>query len=434
MLWLALADNPSPGSQKPPEDGPERPAEPPPRGSLFTDVTDGEELLQSSDLDAIDASMQRAGGINQTVDDGSELESLAEEPDEVEDDAVDDAAAEASMAYVESHGEDGPPPAEPVLAGPLEWLVPWVISLAAHAALVIAAIFIVWSVQKVLQDEEIVVPIVTLSETPGPPLEVQVAQRVETEAATPAPVPAPTPTPVESDIALDLEMPGLGEPAAVAPPSFELSLNDAAEFDTNFFGSGGNAKNIVFVIEADGSIISDYPQIVDELAKSVRALSPKQKFTVIVFDGEGVKEVPPSGLKRADADAKASSIKWLRPESGNVETRRTGDPVKALQLAFRRKPELIFLLSQNLYNPGMGQYEIERDTIIDAVKKGARTNIVINTIQFNDVRDPTVSDDPQSGKPLISLLEEIAQITGGEYLQVTTNAPPANTFPATDFQ
>lgn len=438
MIWFGFADNPPPPpSPRPDEDSAPRPEEgvtPAERESLFTDLADDDEqMLRPSDLDAIDESMNRARqavDVPPTNEDLSEAIELAED-EEAEDDAVEDAAADASIAFVESHGEDGPPVAEPEPEGPVEWLVPWVISLAAHAGLVIAAVFIVWSVQQAFVEEDVIVPIVTLSETPGPPLEVQVAERVETPTETMAPVPAPTPTPMEADLELDLALPGLGEPVAAEAPSFELTIDDAAEFDTNFYGSGGNAKKIVFVLEADGSIISDYPQIVDELARSLRDLSEKQEFSVVVFDGtlgrngEPIaREVPPSGLKRATADAKAKTIQWLRPASGNVETRRTGDPIMALKIAFSRRPELIFLLSQNLYNPGRGKYELERGEILDAVKRGARGNVVVNTIQFNNTADAAGTIDPQTGQPRPTLLEEIAQITGGEYLKVVTNSLP----------
>lgn len=423
MFWLGFAENSPPSGEDPPDVGPSK--------SLFTDADD-DELLDASDLDAIDESMQRAGGVKPgaPAEDYEPDETPLDEPEE--DDAIDPAAADASIAFVEAHGVDGPPPAEDEPDSPMVWLVPWVISLLAHAGLVIVAIFVVWSVQKVLDDEQVVVPLVTLSDTPGTPLEVEVVQRVETQTPTVAAPPTPEPTPLELDLELDLELPGLGEPAAASAPSFELSLNDAAEFDTNFFGSGGNAKNIVFVVEADGSIISDYPQIVSELAISLRDMSEKQRFSVVVFDGDGTKEVPPRGLKRATADAKGQTISWLR-DTSNVRTRGSGDVTDALKRAFRVKPDLIFLLSQNLYNPGRGEFEIQRDLIIDAVTKNSR-GIVINTIEFNDLDrlafkkdgkgEFVTDDDGNRIKVRKTLMEEIAHMTGGEYLAVTTNVLP----------
>ncbi|MEM9914069.1 MAG: hypothetical protein AAF911_03815 [Planctomycetota bacterium] len=435
MLWLGFADNPPPEFDPPPSEPPESeppesepsepsspPADPPtPPKSLFVDAED-DELLDASDLDAIDESMQRAGrGVPQAMADpaaGLE-ENNSDEADE--EDAVDPAVADASIAFIESHGEDGPPVVEDEPDGAMVWLVPWAISLLAHAGLVIVAVFVVWSVQQVLDDDEVIVPLVTLSDTPGTPLEVEVVQRLETQTPAMAAPPVPEPVPMELELELDLAMPGIGEPMAAETPSFELNLNDAAEFDTNFFGSGGNAKNIVFVLEADGSIISDYPQIVNELARSLRDMSEKQRFSVIVFDGQDTKEVPPRGLKRATADAKAQTIQWLR-DPGNVETRKTGDPIKAMERAFRLKPELIFLLSQNLYNPGRSQYELERGEILDAVTRGSRGGIVVNTIEFNDL--DRLAFDSDGNKIRATLMEEIAELTGGEYLAVTTNVIP----------
>lgn len=421
MFWLGFADN-SPPPELPPEPPSDSHPEPEEPKSLFTDADD-DDLLDAADLDAIDESMQRAGRLAPAKSPAPDLalDEIDDTPDE--DDAVDQAAADASIAFVEAHGDDGPPPAEDEPDSPMVWLVPWVISLAAHAALVIIAVFVVWSVQQVLDDDEVIVPLVTLSDTPGTPLEVEVVQRLETQTPAMAAPPTPEPTPMELDLELDLAMPGLGEPMSAEAPSFELNLNDAAEFDTNFFGSGGNAKNIVFVVEADGSIISDYPQIVDELAKSLRDMNEKQRFSVIVFDGEDTKEVPPRGLKRATADAKGQTIKWLR-NTRNVQNMGSGDAVKAMKRAFTLKPDLIFLLSQNLYNPGRGKYEVERSEVLDAVERGSRNNVVVNTIQFNDVEDRAGLIDPATGQQRLSLLAEVARMTGGEYLTVTTNALP----------
>ncbi|MEM1110140.1 MAG: hypothetical protein AAGH99_15750 [Planctomycetota bacterium] len=428
MLWLGFAESHppdprnSPGSSEPQEGKASDDGSPP---SLFTDAAD-DEWLEASDLDAIDQSMQRAGGLDAaSANDGDDSAPRTPGEPGTPEDAVDPAAAEASLAFVEAHGGEAPPVAERKPESPLVKAVPWAISLAAHAALIVVAVFVVWSVRQVLSDDEIVVPLVSLSDNPGTPLEIETVQRLETQTPTQAAPPAPDPTPLEVDLALDLELPGLGEPLAAEAPSFEVSPQDAAPFETNFFGSGGNAKNIVFVLEADGSIISDYPEIVDELAKSLRDMSEKQRFSVVVFDGKGTKEPPPRGMKRATADAKAQTLKWLRPASGNIVNAGSGDVIDALNRAFRYKPELIFLLSQNLYGRPGTVYENNRADILTAVDRGLRNRTVINTIQFNDVADRAGLIDPTTGQRRPSLMAEIAQRSGGEYLTVTTNALPA---------
>ena len=423
MIWMGFANQPGPTPPDPPpeSDGAagDPPAEvrptPPARpASFFTDeaIAD-DESLHSSDLEELDLPKPRVSG-----DEG--FVPGEEEDAQALDDAVDPAAAEASLAYVSEHEDDGLPDPEPPPT-PVEWIVPWIISLAAHAALILVAIFVVWSVREALQDDKVIIPVVSLSETPGAPLEVKVQERVETPTAAAAPAPAPAPTPLENDLDLDLDLtlPGVGEPLAPAP-TFELAIDDAAQFQTDFMGSGGNAKNIIFVLEADGSIIADYPQIVSELATTLRGMSEKQKFSVIVFDGQGVKEVPPAGLRRATADTKAKAIAWLR-DTRNVQNMGSGDAVKAIQLAFKRRPELIFLLSQNLYNPGRGKYELQREEILDAVRDAPRKNLAVNTIEFNDIDRLAV--DAQGNKVRMTLLEEIAHLTGGQYIWKVTNAP-----------
>ncbi|MEM8739486.1 MAG: hypothetical protein AAGG38_13565 [Planctomycetota bacterium] len=370
-----------------------------------------EEVLAPADLAELGSD---AGPTAETAA-GVEAEARGVQEEGSGDDAVDPAAAAAARASA--------PPAGPAEAGGAR-AVPWLISLLAHAVLILVSFFVVWSVKQVFDDDEVVVPLVRLSETPGArPLVVTPRQRLDTPPPTAAAVPAPPPTPEASplDIEIDLELPAMGDPSLSAAPSFELTLADAAEFDTEFFGSGGNARDIVFVLEADGSIIADYPQIVAELAESLRSLSPKQRFSVIVFDGQGTKEVPPRGLKRATGDAIGGTLRWLRPEAGNVENFGPGEPVPALERAFELRPELIFLLSQNLYNPGRGPYERQRAAILEAVQSRARRRAVINTLEFNDL--DRLALDAQGNKVRATLLEEIAQRTGGEYLWLVTNEP-----------
>ena len=289
--------------------------------------------------------------------------------------------------------------------------MPWIISLSAHLALTGTAVFVVWSVQEALSDDEVVIPLVSLSETPGAPLDVQVQQRVETTTATAAPTPAPAPTPLEADLELDLALPGLGEPVFDAP-TFELNLDDAAQFDTNFYGNGGNAKNIVYVVDASGSLVDIFPYVRGELQNSISKLSPKQKFTVIFFTGgdtpgedSKVVEVQPRGMKTATADMKLKIKKWIG-NSKNLSARSSGNPVDAITKAFSYRPDLIYLLSDNI--TGRRQYEIDQEDLVAQIKQMNRGAIKINTIQF-------VYPDQLEKSKGIGTLELIAQETGGKY-------------------
>lgn len=302
-------------------------------------------------------------------------------------------------------------------AGAGSALIPWLISIGAHLAMLPPAVFVAWSVQTLRDESKEVIPLVSLSDTPADALETETLERLEPVAVeTPASAPeTPAPEATDAELLLDAALPGLGDPLAAAP-SFDLSVSDTPQTEVQFMGSGGNARTIVFVLEADGSIISDYPEIVNNLARTLREMTEKQMFSVIVFDGERVKEVPPAGLRTASPAAKAATIAWLR-NTTNVKNSGTGDVIPALKLAARLRPELVFLLSQNLYNPGRREYEKERSEILEAVK-ALPSNMAINTIEFNQV-------DPLAGNGRTSLMEEIARLSnGGKWNFVQTNVEP----------
>ena len=129
-----------------------------------------------------------------------------------------------------------------------------------------------------------------------------------------------------------------------------------------------------------------------------------------------MKEVPPAGLRVAAPAAKAETIKWLR-DTANVKNSGTGEVIPALKRAAQLRPELVFLLSQNLYNPGRREYEKERSEILAAVK-ALPSNMAINTIEFNQV-------DPLASNGRTSLMEEIARLSnGGKWNFVQTNVEP----------
>src|SRR5690606_35441710 len=69
-----------------------------------------------------------------------------------------------------------------------------------------------------------------------------------------------------------------GLTGAKAAP-FNTTVDASAQFKTNFFGAGGNAKKIVFVVDATGGLVDLLPFILKELGKSINALNERQQYT-----------------------------------------------------------------------------------------------------------------------------------------------------------
>ena len=422
MFFLGFADDP---------DRPER--------SLFHEP-DEQDQLTSADLQDF-APAPAPDGLTQALppQQPEAVDSFPAAPDGSTDpgsDAVDPAAAEASLAFISQFEDDSPPPPEPP-ATPFDWLVPWAISLAAHVALIIFAVFVVWSVRIAFQDEPAVVPLISLSDQPGVPLQVQTTERIQTPLPVPQPAPAPMPLPtteadLDIDLDLDLDLPAPSQ--AITPPQFETPAEQAAELEIEFMGSGGNARDIVFIVEGDGSIVADFATpIAVELSKSIAQLAPSQRFALVFFDSDGIKTFPRrASMLRAQADTKAQAIDYFtKDRAQHISLTGSGDPVAALEQAIRLRPQLIFLLSGNLYRPGSGKWEIQRDQILEAVNEAVNRNIAINTIEFNDY-DPlayesqfnqeTQTLDKQKVAP--TLMEQIATMTGGTRVQKFTDVEP----------
>ena len=399
--------------------GPPRPR----RRSAFLDVDDDEAEIEVAPAPA------PAPVADADADADADAEAATASPNEPEPEAEFEPELEAEP-------DPGPPPAAAVIpsadlpppgargartaagAATGGTLIPWLLSVGAHLAVLPPAVFLAWSVRTLTEDVEKVVPVVNLAPQPSEVLEARPVELPTPEAVvTPAAAPEPVPVTEPDDAALlpDAALPGLGDPAALAP-SFDLPVGETSDTAVRFMGSGGNARDIVFVLEADGSIVSDYPEIVNNLARTLREMNERQRYSVVVFDGSGAKEVPPAGLKNASAREKAATIRWLR-DTANVQNSGSGDVVPALTRAARLGPQLIFLLSQNLYNPGRGPYERQREDILEAVRRLPTRATAINAIEFNQV-------DPLAGPNGASLMKQIADLTDGKYNFVVTNVEP----------
>jgi len=281
-------------------------------------------------------------------------------------------------------------------------MLPWVTSFALHAALVGVAIWLIWSIPLVGEDRPII-PSATLGGTPGPPLESSTprpklqstalsrAARSVTASVSPLESPAPT------DRQLIGAMGGGGSSslfaAAPAPAGGEVA----------FYGlSGGHARKVVWVVDASGGMIDTLPFVLKELRRAVNGLRGEQSFSVVFFQEDRALEAPPAGLKVATAANKRAALEWAQ----RVVPRGTSNPLAAIERALSHRPELIYLLSDNI--TGAGRFEIDRRRLLASIGRVNTSGTKINTIQF-------LYRDKLEEAGLKPTLELIAQRTGGQY-------------------
>ena len=288
--------------------------------------------------------------------------------------------------------EPAKPPADPQGEGPehrsvadevnatLMGLIPWGISLLLHVGLLLLAFFIAWSTAVEPDDEAPVTPSLSYTETPQM-MEMQETQveRVQQRSATQTQVQVTQPTVSTTPAGAGAEL-----AADLAPPAsaaMDYEGEEAAENEVRFMGSKGNARTVAFLIDASGSLIDTLPHVVRYLQEiTLPQLSPKQQFAILFFQGSTVIEVPPRGLTIATQDNKQQAIQWLA--TNPIDAAFGTDPTAAIRRALQYKPQLLFILSDNLTNAGAGPYEIPQWKLIQQIKEQNVGNTKIKTIQF----------------------------------------------------
>ncbi|MDX1565225.1 MAG: hypothetical protein R3236_07465, partial [Phycisphaeraceae bacterium] len=175
---------------------------------------------------------------------------------------------------------------------------PWLTSFLFHLALVILALFLVWMVWEPPPDEDIpIVPSAQLSENPGglvqsEDVEKQNEQQVKeveaTDKATEESLEELTSS-TQSEL-LTIGVAGGGGGGKLAP--FGTATGTGTGIAAGFFGNGGNAREIIYIIDASGSLVDTMPFVLKELNRSISQLNSEQKFTVIFFQAGSPVEVP----------------------------------------------------------------------------------------------------------------------------------------------
>jgi len=167
------------------------------------------------------------------------------------------------------------------------------------------------------------------------------------------------------------------------------------------FGDGGNARRIVFVCDATGSMLNKMPVLKAELQNAVTALKPSQSFNIIFYyDGPKVQAADMAQLLPATSESKRNAFKFLE----NVTATGQTDPIPALQLAFKQKPDLVYLLSDGGLDDNLRTNKEVTDEL-DRLNPGHK--VKINTIMFDSYQEEAEA-----------VMTKIAKDTGGKYRYV----------------
>jgi hypothetical protein len=281
-----------------------------------------------------------------------------------------------------------------------ERIVPWVISIGIHGGLIALGFLLTWTVISLSDEEPTRVEAEFYNLNYDPLVMAEAGPRPADEPRSPAAVEQLARRAEQLSGAEVAPLSVLAEAALPAASAFSSapSADEAA-----FMGlRTTDARRIVYLIDASGSMIASFRVVLDELARSLEALSERQSFAIIFFQaGEALAATPAARLVAATDSARHEALAWT---AANVVPQGRSDPLAAFETALTLEPDVIFLLSENI--TGAGRFEIDQadllarlETLNPAEERGRRRSR-INCVQF-------LSTDP------LETLLRIAERHGG---------------------
>jgi hypothetical protein len=127
-----------------------------------------------------------------------------------------------------------------------------------------------------------------------------------------------------------------------------MGADGAAEQSARFFGLGAeDTKSVVYVIDCSGSMGRPPQKLLvaqEELARSIQALQPNQRFFVIFFNDRMIPMRGNELLAATDAN-KDEACEWLATAFSGGGT----NPLPAIHHALQLQPETIYVLSDGLF-------------------------------------------------------------------------------------
>jgi hypothetical protein len=285
-------------------------------------------------------------------------------------------------------------------------LMPWVISLLFHVGLFLIMLFLVMIVFVDETPEEVIIPDAVLSENMGSVSNPSASQTKTKSTTSKRNLTKKTKVSADAgktDKALDII--GAGGNSG-GGPSMGMSTRSGGGTKGKFFGTGGNAHNIVYVIDRSGSMIDTFREVKTEMLRSIGLLQDSQSFHIILFAHGKPLEPKNRNLKRATYENKMAASDFLEPIFAVKDT----NPVGAINRAFdvlsqaRGRGRLIYLLTDAGFD--------DNQAVLDAIsEKNASLRgdkkVLINTFLYGSKPEEAVR-----------VMKQIAAENGGKYRYV----------------
>jgi hypothetical protein len=169
------------------------------------------------------------------------------------------------------------------------------------------------------------------------------------------------------------------------------------------FGSGGNARKIIFVCDSTGSMLNKMASLKNELQKAIQGLKPVQSFDVIFFHDEKCLALNMTEMVSATPDSKRLAFRFL----DDITASGTTDPLPAIETAFKLQPQLIYLLSD------AADFPDNKAVLQLCSKMNPGHKIKVNTILFYEN-----AAEAEQNKDSEDLMVQIAKEAGGNFKHV----------------
>jgi len=323
--------------------------------------------------------------------------------------------------HVPPNGKSAPAPQQPLEAeapeeaeenpavlSAMAHIMPWVISAFFHLGLFLIMVFVVMFVQYGKDDLEVIIPDAVFSEDPGgrmnpgeqnPEVKTKVKQAIEKVYA-------------KRDAAIqnektDKRVELIGVAGAAGGPSAAMNVASGSRAGpkSSFFGSGGNAHHIVYVVDRSGSMSAGgvWDIVRREMLVSVSKLREIQDFHIILFAEGPPLEPKVRRLAPGTRKNKIGAADFLQDVIAQGRT----NPVPALNRAFdvmrganRRPGKLIYLLTD-------GAFPDNKRVLKTIESRNKQKDVKINTYLYG-----------HEGRAAVDVMTRIAGDNGGIFKTV----------------
>ncbi len=290
-----------------------------------------------------------------------------------------------------------------ILAGAM----PWVISMLFHLGLFLIMMFFVFIVLQEETPEDVIIPDAVMSENPGGRMtQSEMTSKASKTSQQSQQRQFVRQTQVTADAGKTtkpVDIIGVGGGGAASAGAMSMGTAGGGGPKSTFFGTGGNAFNVVYVIDRSGSMVDTFDLVRLEMLRSIGLLRDTQMFHIILFaEGRPIengarKLIPATRKNKKDA---ATFLADVTPETQT-------DPVPALSRAFdvlrgaKKRGKLIYLLTDGVFP--------DNKKILETIqaKNSGKEKVYINTFLYGT--KPAAAVD---------VMTKIAEMTGGRYIFV----------------